>query len=106
MSIEKFVEEQLKKAVAEGEFDNLPGAGRPVDLDAYFQTPEHLRVGYSMLKGANFVPEEVLMLKEIEAAREQLAACETEARRGQLKRALEEKVLKFRVLVEHNRRAK
>jgi len=32
MSIEKFVEEQVRKAIEAGEFDNLPGKGKPIDL--------------------------------------------------------------------------
>src|SRR5438445_35918 len=40
-----------------GEFDRLEGAGRPVNLDAYFSTPEELRAGYAVLKNAGVVPE-------------------------------------------------
>ena len=56
MSIEKFIEDQISKAMAEGEFDNLPGKGQPIDLNAYFQTPESLRLCYSMLKNGDFAP--------------------------------------------------
>jgi len=30
------VDEQIREAIARGEFDNLPGKGKPLDLDAYF----------------------------------------------------------------------
>lgn len=66
MSIEKFVEEQVRRAIEAGEFDDLAGKGKPIDLKAYFDTPEDLRMSYSVLKGNNFVPEEVEMLKEID----------------------------------------
>ena len=106
MSIEKFVEEQIKKAMAEGEFDNLPGRGRPLDLEAYFRTPEDLRMGYAMLKNSNFVPEEVQMLKDIEALKEQLANCADADERTRLTKAVREKTLIFTVLMEKQRRAK
>ena len=64
MSIEKFVDEQIKRAIEAGEFDNLSGKGKPIDLKAYFETPEDLRMAYSILKSNNFVPEEVEMLKD------------------------------------------
>ena len=63
--LEKAVEEQIRQAMAEGKFNNLPGKGKPIDLEAYFQTPEHLRMAYSILKSADFVPQEVQLLKDI-----------------------------------------
>jgi hypothetical protein len=104
MSIEKFVEDQIKKAMAEGAFDNLPGKGQPIDLDAYFQTPEDLRICYSILKSNQFIPEEVQMLKEIEALREQLAATSDEAQKNQLAKTLRDKVLSFNLVMERYKR--
>ncbi len=63
MSLAKYVEEQLRKAVEAGEFDNLEGAGKPLNLDDYFAAPEDLRMGYSVLKSNKFVPEEVERLR-------------------------------------------
>ncbi len=34
MSLGNFVEEQIKKAIEAGEFDNLEGAGKPLDLES------------------------------------------------------------------------
>ena len=106
MSIEKFVEEQIKKAIARGEFDNLPGKGKPLDLDAYFNTPEDLRLCYSLLKGGNFVPEEVQMLKDIEALKEQHAACTDEEKKQRLAKTISEKVLLFNLAMERYRRGR
>lgn len=47
----KGVEELIKAAIARGEFDDLPGAGEPLDLNEYFRTPEEVRMGYSILRG-------------------------------------------------------
>ena len=59
MSIESAIEKQIKEAMARGEFDNLAGKGKPLDLEAYFNTPDDLRMAYSILKSNDFVPEEV-----------------------------------------------
>ena len=35
MSLEKIIEERIQEAMANGEFDNLEGAGKPLNLDEY-----------------------------------------------------------------------
>jgi hypothetical protein len=104
MSIEKFIEDQISKAMAEGEFDNLPGKGRPLDLNAYFQTPENLRLCYSILKNGNFAPPEVELLKEIESLKKQLESTTVEAQRKQLAKTITDKTLAFKMLVENHQR--
>ena len=44
MSLEKAVEAIIKEAQERGEFDNLKGKGKPIDLSAYFETPEDVRM--------------------------------------------------------------
>jgi hypothetical protein len=100
------IEEQIKKAMAEGMFDNLPGKGKPIDLDGYFQTPEHLRICYSILKSGDFVPEEVQMLKEVEALREQLADCSDETQKKELTKIINNKMLSVTLAMERFKRNK
>lgn len=106
MSFHKIVEEQIKNAVEAGKFDNLEGAGRPLDLSAYFNTPEDLRVGYSVLKASRFVPEEVDRLKEIGELREKIKNCADEKQKKHLTKILNEKTLAFNLIMERNRRGK
>lgn len=77
MSFQKNVEDKIEEAIAKGEFDNLPGKGKPLDLDAYFATPEHLRMGYSILKSANIIPEEMELLRQIEGLKKSLDSSTT-----------------------------
>ena len=104
MSLESFIEQQIRKAIAEGEFDDLPGKGKPVDLRAYFDTPEDLRMAYSILKDANVVPEEVQLLNDIEALKAQLETCSDQEQRNQIEKAIREKRLTFNLLIENQRR--
>lgn len=97
---DKLVEQKIREAQARGEFDALEGAGRPVDLDAYFSTPEELRAGFAVLKNSGVVPEEVQLLKEMDELQRGLErAADAPAREG-LRRRLAELRLKYRLLVE------
>ena len=61
-SLSKIIEEKIKEAMENGEFNNLPGKGKPLDLSEYFKAPPHLRMGYSLLKNANVVPAEIMLM--------------------------------------------
>ena len=104
MSFDKLVEEKIKEAQQRGEFDNLPGKGKPIDLDAYFSTPEELRLSYSVLKSARCLPEEVELRKEIESLTGQLANCSNERQRQSLQEQIRSKNLKLNLLTDSNRR--
>lgn len=62
---ENIVEQRIQAAQKKGEFDNLPGAGKPIDSTNDLLVPEDLRLAYKMLKNADCVPPEVELKKEI-----------------------------------------
>jgi hypothetical protein len=101
MNFDKLVEEKIREAIANGEFDNLSGKGKPIDLTAYFATPEDLRLGYSILKAANVLPQEAELLKEIETLKEKFERSTCQDEREKLKREMDDKRLKFNLLFEH-----
>lgn len=103
MGFDKLVEQKIQEAIANGEFDNLPGKGKPVDLSSYYATPEDKRIGYSILKNAGFIPEEVELLKEIEALSEKLQRC-GEAERPTIEKEIASAKLKVSLLMERRRR--
>jgi len=98
------VEQQIKEAIARGEFDNLSGAGKPLDLDAYFNTPEDLRMAFAMLKSNEFVPEEVEIFKEIAELDEKINGSDDEAERTNLLARREDRRLKLTLLLDARRR--
>jgi hypothetical protein len=61
----RIAENRIQEAMASGEFEKLPGAGKPLNLEEYFSTPGDVRVAYSILKTANCIPAEVELLNEI-----------------------------------------
>ena len=56
MSLERAIEEIIQAAMARGEFDNLPGKGKPLNLDDYFSLPEDERMALTMLRNAGYCP--------------------------------------------------
>ena len=104
MSLEKVLEEQIQRAMSEGKFDNLKGAGKPLDLDEYFATPEDIRVGYTLLKNNDFVPAEVILLKEIGELRGQIETCAEAEEKQALTKTLNEKSLALSLILERNKR--
>ena len=63
--LEFIAEQRIAEAIAKGELDDLPGAGRPLDLDDDAHVPEELRLAYRILRNAGYVPPEVETLNQI-----------------------------------------
>ena len=96
----------IREAREKGAFDDLPGKGKPIDLSAYFETPEDLRMAYSILKSNNFVPEEVEMLREIVALKKRLEVSADEEQKIRLKKEITEKSYTFNMLIEKRKRSR
>ena len=104
MSFDKAIEEIIKKAQEAGEFDNLPGKGKPIDLSEYFETPEDIRVAQSVLKNAGMAPREVDLLKEIAGLRELLARVVDEKKRQDIQKRIQEKQIEFSLMLERQKK--
>ena len=61
----KIVEERIKAAQRKGDFNNLDGSGKPLNLDELNGVPEELRLAYKLLKNADLLPPEIELKKEI-----------------------------------------
>ena len=57
--LEFIAERRIAEAIANGDLENLPGEGRPLELDDDSLVPEDLRLAYRILRNAGFVPPEV-----------------------------------------------
>lgn len=64
-ALQKIIEQKIREAQMKGEFDNLPGTGKPVEIEDDRHVPEDLRMAYKILKNANCVPPEIELKKEI-----------------------------------------
>jgi Domain of unknown function (DUF1992) len=106
MSFYRNAEEKIKEAIANGEFENVGGKGKPLDLDAYFATPEHLRMSYSILKDAGIIPEELELLKQIDGLRKSLDSCTSQSEKRTIQKQLSEKTTNFNMRVERFRKGR
>jgi hypothetical protein len=104
MSCHRKADEKINEAIAKGEFDNLPGKGKPLDLRAYFSTSEHLRMGYSILKSAGIIPEEIELLKQIEGLKKSLGSCTNQIEKRAIQKQLSEKITNFNMRMERYRK--
>ena len=86
--IQRLAEERILAAIERGEFDDLPGHGKPIKLDDNTLVPEELRAAYRVLKNAGYIPPELELRKEIQHVEELLQHVET---------GVEEKILMRRL---------
>jgi hypothetical protein len=104
MSFDKLIEEKIKEAQARGDFDNLPGKGKPIDLTAYFETPEEIRVAQSMLKNGGFTSREVELLNEIAVLKQVLSSLMDERNKKEVQKQIQEKQIEFSLRMEKMRK--
>ena len=63
--LDALVEQRIAAAAARGEFEGLPGAGKPLELDDDLLVPEEVRIANRILKNAGFVPPGVEQLRSL-----------------------------------------
>jgi len=104
VSLDRIVEAIIKEAMERGEFDNLPGKGKLIDLTEYFETPEEVRIANSVLKNAGMTSREVDLLKEIAELKQVLEAVLDEKKRQEIGRQIQQKQIEFGLLMERQKR--
>lgn len=104
MSFDRIVEALIKEAMERGEFDNLPGKGKPIDLTEYFETPEEIRIANSVLKNAGIAPREVDLLKEIAELKQVLEAIFDEKKKQEIGKQIRQKQIEFSLMMEQQKR--
>jgi hypothetical protein len=63
-TLDLIAERRIREAIERGELKDLPGEGRPLELDDDSLVPEDNRAINRVLKNAGFVPPEVQALRE------------------------------------------
>ena len=104
MNFDKLVESMIKEAQERGEFDNLPGQGKPIDLTAYFDTPEDVRVAQSILKNAGMTSREVDLLKEVAELKKLLPSILDDKKKVEIQKEIEKKQIEFSLMMERQAR--
>jgi hypothetical protein len=79
-ALRRLADRRIEDAMKEGKFDNLPGAGKPLNLEP-MPAEENARLTWwalRILKNNDYTPEEIRWRKAIEYSKEQLGKARTE----------------------------
>jgi hypothetical protein len=104
MPSEKGIEAIIREAMDHGEFNDLASEGKPIDLSVYFNTPQDVRLAFSLLKNAGITPREVELLQEIAKLKESLETCSGEQEQHKTMKAIEERRLRLNLIMGRARR--
>jgi DnaJ homologue, subfamily C, member 28, conserved domain len=96
-------ESKIRAAMAQGEFDDLPGHGKPLQLEDLSRVPAELRMGFKLLRNAGFLPPELEARKEAARLGALLAATGDAKERARLSRLRTEAELRYQLLAERRR---
>ncbi|MDT8900809.1 DUF1992 domain-containing protein [Anaeroselena agilis] len=97
-------EQRILAALENGEFDNLPGKGKPLPPENLAFVPSDRRAAYKILRNAGQLPVEMDLKKEITALEQSLADNPPGEQRRLISRKLNEKTTIFNILMEKQRR--
>ncbi|MED3625222.1 DUF1992 domain-containing protein [Neobacillus thermocopriae] len=88
-------EERIQKAYKDGEFDNLKGYGKPLELEDLSSIPEELRMAYKIMKNAGYMEEESSLHKEMMTIEALMKKCDDRVEKVELQKKLNEKLLRW-----------
>jgi hypothetical protein len=91
----RIAEEKILEAQRAGVFDDLPGKGKPLELEDLSWVPEDLRIGYHILKNAHVLPPEAELLKDIHTLDDLLKHVEDEGARRALAKSIQWKIIRL-----------
>ena len=84
---DKIAEKKIREAMDNGDFDDLPGRGRPLQLEDDRHIPQDIRLAHKILKNADCLPPELELRKEIFSIEEMLGGVlDTKEKYRQIKR--------------------
>lgn len=72
-------ERKIEQAIEDGEFDNLPGMGKPLDMEDVSHLPPELRMAYTILKNSGYIEKPPEAGKAV-STRELLRQCPEEGK--------------------------
>lgn len=93
-------ERKIREAISRGEFDNLSGKGKKIDLSKWERIPEELRASYTILKNAGYIPEEIEIQKQIFMLEELLRKAGEERKQNDYRDRINRLKTKYMILME------
>jgi len=94
----KIVEQRIKEAQQKGEFDDLPGCGRPLVMEDDSRIPEDLRLAYKILKNAGCIPPELELKREIKSMEDMLEGMPEDREKYRQMKRINYKIMKLNMM--------
>jgi hypothetical protein len=103
MDFFRLTEEKIRKAYEDGEFENLPGYGKPLELEDLSNVPPEMRMAYKIMKNSGMMEEEQLR-SEMEYLEDLIKGAHDDSEEERLTRRLNEKQLRFNQLIQKKKK--
>jgi hypothetical protein len=100
----RIAEARIAEAIERGDFDDLLGAGRPLELEDLSRVPPELRPAYRVLRNADVLPPEVELRREIYSLGRLIDSTADEEDRDDIRRRRRALELNYAILVERRTR--
>jgi len=91
----RIIEERIRMAQKKGEFDNLEGSGKPLNIEDDSHIAEDLRLAHKILKNANCLPPEIELKKEIRRTEDLLSGIKDTAEKYRALKKLNYLIMKL-----------
>jgi len=96
----RIAEAKIQDGIERGDFDRLPGRGRPLRPDDMSGVPPHLRMGYRILRNAGVPPPEVELRREVYRLDREISATRDPAALAELRRRRRDSDLSLAIMLE------
>ncbi len=99
-ALAQIAEMKMREAIKNGELDNLPGKGKPLEIDNMSFIPAEMRMAYRIIKNSGLVPVEVSLNKDMDTLKKKIEESTDEKERKFLKGKLIELGVRYKILME------
>ncbi|MED4018326.1 DUF1992 domain-containing protein [Sutcliffiella cohnii] len=103
MDFSRLTDDRIRKAYEEGEFENLPGYGKKLQLEDLSNVPPEMRMANKMMKNAGMM-EEQQVRSEIEYIEDLIKNAHDDLEEQRLTQRLNEKLLRFNQIMEKKKK--
>lgn len=99
-ALRRLADRRIEEAMREGKFDNLPGAGQPIELEPMPANEDARMTWWALriLRKNEFIPDELRLRKAVDYLRTQLDSLVDEARLASIVHQLNDLVKKINTL--------
>lgn len=96
----RIAEAKIQDAMERGDFDALPGRGKPLQFEDMSGVPADMRMGYKILRNAGVAPPEVELRREVYRLDRQIAETRDPSAIAELRRRRRGSDLSLAILME------